>query len=210
MAPGVRHSLDTIVKAVYAFPAGMIQPVNWPCKNNLILQAQKGHRFVTPLHRGSQRPIQEPVVILETFRKPYQKYKWIFFPFNEATMDPILEGIPSSQLASDAIQADTKDDASSVSSSSPSSTASSSVAEELDFGDTEELIGARITKIRHMMLATTNCHQPRWNDQHFKAACGARLPRDNCFFDPQRNPIFGMCSHAACFKRWQQASCVGD
>ena len=179
-------------------------------QNTLILQVQKGHRFVTPLHRGSQRPIQEPEVTLEKFRKSYQKYKWLFFPFNEATTDPILEGISSSHLASSVIQEDTKDDDSSDSSSSSSSTASSSAAEELDFGDAEELIVARITKIQHMMLVTTDCHQPRWNDQHFKAACGARLPRDNCVFDTQLNPDFGMCRHAACFKRWKQASCVDD
>lgn len=42
-------------------------------QNTLIVQVQQGHRFVTPLHRGSQRPIHEPSVSLERFRKAYQE-----------------------------------------------------------------------------------------------------------------------------------------
>ena len=45
--------------------------------------ALQGHRFVTPLHRGSQRPIQEPSVSLERFRKAYQEYNWPFLPFRQ-------------------------------------------------------------------------------------------------------------------------------
>ncbi|CAL1159966.1 unnamed protein product [Cladocopium goreaui] len=108
----------------------------------------------------SQRPIQEPELTLEKFRKSYQKYKWPFFPFNEATTDPILEGISSSHLASSVIQEDTKDDDSSDSSSSSSSTASSSAAEELDFGDAEELIVARLC-LQRVILQGVRLHLHR-------------------------------------------------
>jgi hypothetical protein len=101
-------------------------------------------------------------------------------------------------------------DSSGSSSSSSSSSASGSDTEEVNLGDVDELVVARVTKIQHMMLVTDDCCQPQWNDQHFRAACGARLPRDNCVFDTQLNPNFGMCRHAACFKRWQQVSSLGE
>ena len=164
---------------------------------------------MTPLHRGSQRPIQEPAVQLERFKKMYQTYSWIFFAFNNAMTDPVLEDIPSSHDTALQVAVE-KAGSSGSSSSSSSSSASDSGAEEVNIGDADELVVARVTKIQHMMLVTDDCHQPQWNDQHFRAACGARLPRDNCVFDTQLNPNFGMCRHAACFKRWQQVSSLGD
>ena len=180
-------------------------------QDTLIQQVQGGHRFVTPLHRGSQRPIQEPAVQLERFKKGYQTYNWKFFEFNNATTDPILEGIPASHDPTTAPQAMSESvESSGSSSSSSSSSASGSDTEEVTLGDAEELVVARVTRIQHMMLVTDDCCQPKWNDQHFRAACGARLPRDNCVFDTQLNPTFGMCRHAACFKRWQQVSALGE
>ena len=170
-------------------------------QNTLILQVQKGHRFVTPLHRGSQRPIQEPAVSLEKFRKAYQDHTWLFLPFNAASPDPILEGIPAHQEPSVQSQAGSNDGDSSDSSSSSSSSASSSVSQQLDIGETDELIVTRITKIQHMMIVSNDSHQPVWEDRHFRAACGARLPRDDCVFDTQLDPQMAMCRHAACFKR---------
>ena len=178
-------------------------------QDTLIQQVQAGHRFVTPLHRGSQRPIQEPAVQLERFKKEYQLYRWRFFAFNNATSDPVLEGIPTSHAKTKQVDVE-KEDSSGSSSSSSSSSASDSDTAEVNIGEADELVVARVTKIQHMMLVTEDCHQPQWNDQHFRAACGARLPRDNCVFDTQLNPNFGMCRHAACFKRWQQVSSFGD
>ncbi|CAL1156376.1 unnamed protein product, partial [Cladocopium goreaui] len=57
---------------------------------------------------SSQRPIQEPAVTLEKFRKSYQKYKWLFFPFNEIQPSTVaklkkqfLEDYPSEVLTTE-------------------------------------------------------------------------------------------------------------
>jgi hypothetical protein len=105
---------------------------------------------------------------------------------------------------------------SSDSSSTSSSSASSSVSHKTDtekietFEEFDEFVVARITKIQHMMLLTTDSHHPFWDNRHFRAACGARLPRDDCIFDTQLDPSLGMCRHTACFKRWQQVSNLVD
>ena len=134
-------------------------------QNTLIVQVQQGHRFVTPLHRGSQRPIQEPSVSLERFRKAYPDYHWLFLPFNGASSDPVLEGVPMHQESKTADTKPSQDDDSSDSSSSSTSSASSSVSHQRDMGECEEFeefVVARIAKIQHMMLLTTDSHQPFW------------------------------------------------
>ena len=144
-----------------------------------IQQVQSDHRFVTPLHRGSPQPIHEPAGQLERFNKGYQTYNWKFFDFNNATNDPILEGIPSSHEPATAPQASLESVESSLSSSSSSSSfASGSDTEEVNLADSEELVFARVARIQHTMLVADDCCQPKWNDQLFRAICGARLPSD--------------------------------
>ena len=79
-----------------------------------------------------------------------------------------------------------------------------------EFEEFEGFVVARIIKIQHMMLLTTDSHQPMWDNRHFRAACGARLPKDDCIFDTQLDPKLGMCRNTACFKRWQQVSSMAD
>lgn len=176
-------------------------------QDTLIKQVQSGHRFVTPLHRGSQQPIREPEVSLEKFCKAYQDYHWTFFPFRSASKDPILSGIPTSASNSSRETPPVVTEASSDSeSSSSSSSASSSDKAQEDLGVVDELVVARFTRVQHIMIETDDSHCPFWENRYFRAACGARLPRDDCTFDVQLNPSFSMCRHAACFKRWQQVS----
>ena len=73
-------------------------------------------------------------------------------------------------------------------------------------GPPEELVVARFTKIQHIMLHCDDQQQPVWEGVHYRAACGARLPRDHCHFDTQLQPSYSICRHAACCNRWQQVS----
>ena len=66
-------------------------------QNTLMVQVQQGHRIVTPLHRGFQRPIQEPSIFWERFRKKYPEYWWLFRPLNGASSDPIWKEVPVPQ-----------------------------------------------------------------------------------------------------------------
>ena len=66
-------------------------------QNTLMVQVQQGHRIVTPLHRGFQRPIQEPPIFWERFRKTYPEYWWLFWPLNGASSDPIWQEVPVPQ-----------------------------------------------------------------------------------------------------------------
>ena len=180
-------------------------------QNTLILQVQSGHRFVTPLHRGSQQPIQEPLVLLDKFSKPYPMRRWTFFPFDNATKDPVLQGIPTQEDSNLVdLEKDQVSDSSDSSSSSTSSDASASVVYDADVGPVDELIVARFTKVQHIMIETDDSLCPFWESRYFKAACGARLPRDDCVFDVQLRPQFSMCRHVACFKRWQQITALAD
>ena len=113
---------------------------------------------------------------LERFKKGYQTYNWKFFDFNNATTDPILEGIPSSHESATAPQASLESVESSLSSSSSSSSfASGSDTEEVNLADAEELVVARLTKIQHMMLVTDDCCQPKWNDQFFSSSMRSQV-----------------------------------
>ena len=177
-------------------------------QDTLIIQVQKGSRFVTPLHRGSQRPIQEPAVHLESFCKSYQPYKWSFFPFNNAMKDPVQKGLQTETdtTVPNAEESGDIDSSSSSSSSSSFSSQRETHAQVSDLGPPEELVVARVTKIQHIMLQCEDTQQPCWEGFHYRAACGARLPRDTCHFDVALNPSFSICRHAACCNRWQQAS----
>ena len=179
-------------------------------QDTLIVQVQAGYRFVTPLHRGSQQLIREPPVKLESFAKSYQEHKWTFFPFNKAVNDPLLKGKPNESVTIDSEDQVTVDSDSSSASSSSSSSSSDSPQKVLDnmtlFGPPDELVVARFTKIQHIMLQCEDQQQPVWEGIHYRAACGARLPRDHCQFDTQLHPSFSICRHAACCNRWQHVS----
>eukprot|EP00435_Cladocopium_sp_Y103_P006410 s4625_g2.t1 len=108
------------------------------------------------------------------------------------------------------LEKDQVSDSSDSSSSSTSSDASASVMDAADVGPVDELIVARFTKVQHIMIETDDSHCPFWESRYFKAACGARLPRDDCVFDVQLRPQFSMCRHVACFKRWQQITALAD
>eukprot|EP00435_Cladocopium_sp_Y103_P020808 s420_g5.t1 len=156
-------------------------------------------------------PDLEPLVLLEKFNKPYQMRRWTFFPFDHATKDPVLQGIPT-QADSNLVdlEKDQVSDSSDSSSSSTSSDASASAVDDADVGPVDELIVARFTKVQHIMIETDDSLCPFWESRYFKAACGARLPRDDCVFDVQLRPQFSMCRHVACFKRWQQITALAD
>ena len=53
-----------------------------------------GKRFLIPQHRGSQQPIEEPPVQLESFRKE-QVTQWHFFKFPSDLREGILPDCPS-------------------------------------------------------------------------------------------------------------------
>ena len=177
-------------------------------QDTLIIQVQSGYRFVTPWHRGSQQPIREPPVKLESFAKSYQEYRWTFFPFNNAVKDPLLKGQPTAPATIDSGDEITvESDSSSSSSSSSSSDSPRKVSDNTTlFGPPDELVVARFTKIQHIMLQCGDQQQPVWEGVHYRAACGARLPRDHCHFDTQLHPSYSICRHAACCNRWQQVS----
>lgn len=105
-------------------------------------------------------------------------------------------------------QAGSNDRDSSDSSSSSSSSVESSALQQLDIGETDVLVVARITKIQQMMLVSNDSYQPVWEDWLFRAACGTRFPRDACVSDTQLDPQLAMCRHAACFKRWQHVGAM--
>ena len=189
-------------------------------QNTLIVQVQGGFRFVTPLHRGSQRPLFEPQIDLERFSKPLLEFQWTVFAFGKASKDPVVEGLSASRSSSHlpataAIseeQVSTDSDSGSSSSSSPANKPSGPITLDTPMDDGnyfDELVTARTTKIQHVMLLckdsdTVGSHP--WEGSYFRAACGNRLAGPNIIFGNQFDPAFPICRHSACFKHWCKIS----
>lgn len=174
----------------------------------LIQQVRKGHRFVTPLHRGSQTPLVEPSVSMEGYRKEYPEFQWSFFAFNNAQKDPLVQGmLTSTQKESIDVDSDSDDSSSSSSSSSSDSAKAPRAKQDAVMYETQWTF-ARCTRIQHVMLACDDTTQPMMQGVHFRAACGVRLPSNSCKFQSSVDPQLARCRHSGCFSRWDR--CGGD
>lgn len=175
-------------------------------QGTLIREVQKGQRFVTPLHRGSQQPISEPDVELERFSKPYQRYVWQFFQFSDRQFDQVVTGLSAQQSG---LQSTPPDGAEASGSNSSDSSKAMEIQQGSGLGTVEELVVARFSKVQRVMLACSDNNRPFWDGLRYRAACGARLPRDHCHFDTQINPEMPVCRHSACHSRWIQVYKLG-
>jgi len=91
-------------------------------------------------------------------------------------------------------------------SESSDSSQDATMTTDADLGNIDELVVAHSKKVQHVMLRCSDSDHPFWEGVNYRAACGARLPRDYCRFDVQINPEFPVCKHAACHSRWLQVS----
>ena len=86
----------------------------------LIEQISQGWRPVTPLSRGGQVPLSEPIFKLEKFKKDVDSMEWRFFNFSAASSLQVLadsSDVPADDVAT---VSDSSDESSSSSSSSSS------------------------------------------------------------------------------------------
>ena len=174
-------------------------------QHTVIAQVCGGFRFVTPLHRGSQAPLHEPEVSLEKFRKDLPSFTWTFLPFGQTRKDPIVTGILSAlENQRDIASSDSED-------SSSSSSSSSSDSDNIPVNNTVMMDSqwkiAVSTKIQHVMLLCDDSTQPQFEEIHFRAACGVRLPRDTTRFLSSVSPELGQCRHSGCKIRWHMVMC---
>ena len=174
-------------------------------QTKLIAAVRQGARFRTAQHRGSQLPLQEPVVSLEFFRKAASQEPWSFFQFDAA---PVLEEI---------VQEDTDlaDDASSNSTSSSSSSSSKGEAvESLEkstkkpfdiqlLGSAEEALIASCSTIQHALVPASGPDCIAYQGQHFAAACGVRLDASRITIASNPSHDHRLCQRRACTKAWQ-------
>ena len=68
----------------------------WNCTPKPGLSVLAGKRFLVSQHTGSQRPISEPEVVLEAYRKE-STIAWGFFPFPEDLRQGTLPELPLGQ-----------------------------------------------------------------------------------------------------------------
>ena len=169
-------------------------------QHTIISQVRGGFRFVTPLHRGSQAPLHEPEVALEKFRKDLPSFTWTFLPFGQLRKDPVVTGIAMTlDKQQDSTNSDS-DDSSSSSSSSSSDSDNEKIERKLMNHSQWQV--AVSTKIQHVMLPCDDSTQPQFEGIHFRAACGARLPRDTTKFLSSMSQELGQCRHSGCKIRW--------
>ena len=158
---------------------------------------RRGGRFMTPQHRGSQHPIQEPGVQMEFFRKASGTHSWRCFNFTSMPAEPVEPDQPSDDQG----VVDLADSSSSSSSESAGSSDSDEVEQppkkrgrppaELEVFD--ELLLAASTSVQHAMIASSHAWHPYFQGTHLKSACGARLDPDRTRFflgsRPELKPV---------------------
>lgn len=163
-------------------------------QTKLINAVHRGVRFQVPQHRGAQKPMTEPAVQMEFYRKDLPDHSWFMFNFED---DHIPVPSPPQHAASD-------DEASSGSSSSSSSDSEHSgvAADATAVTAPDELLLGFVSHIQHAMVASTTDIHPFFRGQHFAAACGTPL-HCHCKFAEQPDPALMLCQRPACKRAWQ-------
>ena len=136
---------------------------------------KKNFRPQMAQHRGSQSPLVEPPVALESYSKSWEHPTWLMFNFTKDT-DQVRSTEPIATIALDDPEAASE---SSSDSSAESSDSSDSDAEEVDKASpvkqsTPDLPDVAVLghgkSVQHAMVLTDDTSHPMFARSHFKSA----------------------------------------
>ena len=171
-------------------------------QETIIQKIQEGWRPHTPLSRGGQLPLQEPQVILESFKKEAVDYQWLFFSFGDPNHVLILPE-PDVSLQSESSSSSSSSD-SSASDRTDEPTKKKAIKVPLvDFSSVEELEMASYRKTLHVIM--------RWDDdsnpsgfRSTRTACGKSFPSETVkpHAEIPQDSNIKFCTHPGCRKGW--------
>ena len=172
-----------------------------------------GWRPCTPLARGGQQPIQDPVFQLERFRKDTGILSWRFFQFDR--LPSFADELVSTVQESDETIPESDSDDSSSSQSSASSSGGESEKESAKImlkkrkvqpsNETVDQYAFGLHRVTwHIMIpcSDTDAAAPQWDGRSWKTACGRFLPSSNIVIGDTMSVIDNqaLCSHIGCRK----------
>ena len=181
-------------------------------QTSLISRIEQGWRPTTPLGRGGQAPLMEPIFQLERFKKMVDSLEWRFFRFNlesklqvlvdESTQEQALELSSDDSSGSSSSESTTSSDASDtvqrpVKKQRAQAKISTQIAEESVFG--------LHRNTWHVMVAADTGppdELPCWQGIALKTACGRTLHHTRIQVDMEIHLTDGrsLCSHVGCRK----------
>lgn len=175
-------------------------------QESIITKVLEGWRPQTPLSRGGQLPLQEPVVTLESFKKAAPEQEWKFFAFNKPPeilvmpeSDQDLEGSgDSTDSSSESSSSSSSLHGSQQSSKKPRSTTLPSQdgrAEEVDMGSYRNML--------HVIMDWGATDTPE-HHRRIRTACGRLFPACNITPLDEWSSHTGksFCTHPGCRKGW--------
>ena len=171
-------------------------------QETIIQKIQEGWRPHTPLSRGGQLPLQEPQVILESFKKEAVDYQWLFFSFGDPNHVLILPE-PDVSLQSESSSSSSSSD-SSASDRTDEPTKKKSIKVPLvDFSSVEELEMASYRQTLHVIM--------HWDEdsnlsgfRSTRTACGKSFPSETVkpHAEIPQDSNIKFCTHPGCRKGW--------
>ena len=141
---------------------------------------KRGFRPRMAQHRGSQSPLVEPPVDLESFCKTWQQPKWKMFNFStENQTQKVVDSVKDLELDISDDDSDSSE-ASSIDSSSSADpavepTESSTPTIQLTPNVPDVAVLNHGKMVQRAMVLTSDTSQPMFDRRHFEAACGVHL-----------------------------------
>lgn len=169
-------------------------------QESIVSKVLEGWRPHTPLSRGGQIPLQEPAVLLESFRKEAPEQSWQFFQFGVA---PQILVFPEND-APKPISESSSESSSDSSSSEESHTSRKASITHPEFSLVDEIDMGFYRNTLHVIL-DWGMKNPTEQDSRVRTACGRLFPAGNVtrHSEVSAPPGKAFCAHPGCKKGWQ-------
>ena len=176
-------------------------------QQTVVQKIRTGFRPKTAQHRGGQKPLVEPHVHLEFFKKQAAEYVYQYLPFSapnptiEVDEAPLTEEIRSSSASESDGSSQPNDE---VDVQDKSATLAQTHA---DSAFVDEVILAKHRRVTHAMVVqnSEDPDTPRYLEKHWRPACGTHMSHDDTNFLSEWNHNLCFCQHPGCKKAWAAA-----
>ncbi|CAE7567084.1 PIP5K4 [Symbiodinium sp. CCMP2592] len=161
---------------------------------------RSGARFMTPLHRGAQSPMDEPEVHLENFSKEVGPCNWHYFrhfSLRSGNRLPFVD-LPSHESFQPEKQKQEPSFVLRDIQSSDEESGDSSGDEGPSLGPADEFLFGALTNIQHVLVRASASKGIPYEGAFVRPACGVPLPADSIRISSDFNPKLQLCKRRAC------------